>query len=80
MEMPSTTSKLAEDRLKLYKNTLARATLRSSEVPVTNTNLFGKDFSTSPLIQAEKSHSGTAETQKLGTIGKKNRSSYLIEQ
>ena len=49
MEMPSTTSKLAEDRLKLYKDTLASATLLSSEVPITD-QLFGKDFGFSPSL------------------------------
>ena len=38
----------------------ARATLRSSEVSVTDTNLFGKDFSFSPTAQEEKLHPGIA--------------------
>ena len=38
----------------------ARATLRSSEVSVTDTNLFGKDFSFSPSAQEEKLHPGIA--------------------
>ena len=62
--MTSTTSSLAEARMKLYKNSLvnAKATLRSPEVPAISINLIGKDFSSFHLAQV-KSHSGTAETQ-----------------
>ena len=79
--MSNITSTIAEERLKLYEDTLVitKAALFSSEVPVTGTILSCKDFSTPYTTQYKKSLSGTAKTQSLGITWKIYKSFHLIE-